>query len=59
MFLKGVIVAGGATALTAVSASHLADSRNNAAQAEAGPATTPQGYRETEHIKAFYRTLRD
>ena len=60
LFLKGVIAAGGATALTAVAAPHLADPPEDK-QADAGgnPDALSQGYRETAHIKAYYRTLRD
>ena len=60
LFLKGVIAAGGATALTAVSAHHLADSVKDK-QADAGLNADPvsQGYHETAHINAYYRTLRD
>ena len=61
LFLKGVIAAGGATALTAVAAPHLADHPPEDKQADAGgnPDVVSQGYRETAHIKAYYRTLRD
>jgi hypothetical protein len=66
LFLKGVIAAGGATALTAVSAPHIADPLDIADPLEdkqAGPgsntASVSKGYRETAHIKAYYRTLRD
>jgi hypothetical protein len=58
-FLKGVVAAGGATALTAVSASQIADSQGSAVPAEQITPTLPQGYRETEHVKAYYRALRD
>ena len=58
-FLKGVVAAGGATALTAVSASQIADSPRRAVQTEQSTPTLPQGYRETEHVKAYYRALRD
>ena len=60
LFLKGVIAAGGATALTAVSAHHLEDPVNDK-QTDAGVDADPvsQGYHETAHIHAYYRTLRD
>jgi hypothetical protein len=58
-FLKGVVAAGGATALTAVSASQFAHSPESAVQAEQPAATLPQGYRETAHVRAYYRALRD
>ncbi|MEN8761489.1 MAG: twin-arginine translocation signal domain-containing protein [Thiogranum sp.] len=60
LFLKGVIAAGGATALTAVSAPHMPDPVEDK---QAGPGENPgsvsKGYRETAHVKAYYRTLRD
>lgn len=60
LFLKGVIAAGGATALTAVSAHHLADPlKDKQAVAGLNPDPVSQGYRETAHVKAYYRTLRD
>jgi secreted PhoX family phosphatase len=60
LFLKGVIAAGGATALTAVSAHHLADPlEDKQAGADLNPDPVSQGYHETAHIKAYYRTLRD
>jgi len=60
LFLKGVVAAGGATALTAVSAPHFTDPLDDK-QADTGrkPDAVSQGYRETAHIKAYYRTLRD
>ena len=60
LFLKGVIAAGGATALTAVSAHHLVDpvkDRQTDGGLNANP--VPRGYHETDHINAYYRTLRD
>jgi hypothetical protein len=60
LFLKGVIAAGGATALTAVSAPHIADPLEDKQAGPGGnPAAVSKGYRETAHIKAYYRTLRD
>jgi hypothetical protein len=58
-FLKGVMAAGGVTALTAVSASHFTDSHTGAAHAQERSEIPPQGYRESEHVKAYYRALRD
>ena len=59
MFLKGFAVAGGAAAITAVSATGLVDP-DTKAQAAAGTAEKPasKGYHETQHIKDFYRVLR-
>ena len=60
LFLKGVVAAGGATALTAVSAHHHADPLNES-QADVGhnPDPAEQGYHESAHVKAYYRTLSD
>ena len=59
IFLKGAAAAGGAAAITAVSASGLID-------ADTEPDILPdtadnkasKGYHETQHIKDYYRTLR-
>lgn len=59
LFLKGAAAAGGVTALAAVSASGLNDSDtadNTDPGTAAGPAS--RGYRETAHIREYYRTLR-
>jgi hypothetical protein len=53
-FLQGVAAAGGAGALMA--ASGRVQGLEAAAQAEAKP--DDRGYRLTEHIAAYYRTLR-
>ncbi len=60
LFLKGVIAAGGATALTAVSAHQLVDPVKDG-QTDGGLNADPvsRGYHETAHINAYYRTLRD
>jgi nitrous oxide reductase len=61
MFLKGTAVAGGAAALTAVSATGLVgpatESELGAAPAAADK-TASKGYHETQHIKDYYRILR-
>jgi len=60
LFLKGAVAAGGATALTAVSAPHLTDPIDDERVDPGGNHhAVSQGYRETAHIKAYYRTLRD
>jgi hypothetical protein len=60
LFLKGVIVAGGATALTAVSAHHLVEpSTDKLADASLNPDRVSRGYHESAHVTAYYRTLRD
>lgn len=53
-FLQGVAAAGGAGALMA--ASGRIQGLETAAQAEAKPGG--RGYRLTEHVEAYYRTLR-
>jgi nitrous oxide reductase len=59
MFLKGFAVAGGAAAVTAVSATGLVDAGTKT-KAAAGTAEKPasRGYHETPHIKDYYRVLR-
>ena len=59
MFLKGFAVAGGAAAVTAVSATGLV-AAGTKAKAAAGTAAKPasRGYHETRHIKDYYRVLR-
>lgn len=58
-FLKAAVAAGGAGALTTVTASPI----DQVAAAETPPADTPEvkprGYRETAHIRDYYRTLRE
>lgn len=57
IFLKGVAAAGGATALTAVAATRITDDKSGeAAPGNSVPAN--RGYRETPHIREYYRTLR-
>lgn len=57
-FLKGIVAAGGASALTAVSASHLTDILDDHQAAADDAATAARGYHETPHIREYYRTLR-
>jgi len=56
-FLKGMAVAGGATALATVFASRLtaADTTGTATRKTVQPAS--RGYHETDHIRDYYRTL--
>jgi len=57
-FLKGVAAAGGATALGSVFASGLmAPERGGTADRKIQPQES-RGYRETDHIREYYRTLR-
>jgi len=57
-FLKGVVAAGGATALTTFFAARLVadDTRGTAARKSAVMAS--RGYHETDHIRDYYRTLK-
>jgi nitrous oxide reductase len=59
MFLKGAAIAGGAAALTAVSATGLvAADTENELPPDATDKTASKGYHETQHIKDYYRSLR-
>lgn len=54
-FLKGVAAAGGATAVAVAGGAAVADvSSKNTAKAEA-EAPESKGYRETDHIREYYR----
>jgi hypothetical protein len=57
-FLKGVAVASGAAALTGVFASGLVTPGPGATAARKPDPRTSRGYRETDHIREYYRTLR-
>jgi hypothetical protein len=57
-FLKGVAAAGGATALTAVFASRLMASGSEGTAVRKTRQPESRGYRETDHIRDYYRTLR-
>ena len=52
-FLKGAAVAGGAVTV-AVAAGNASAAAPQAAQPEAG--ASDQGYRETAHVRAYYKT---
>ncbi|WP_455222160.1 twin-arginine translocation signal domain-containing protein [Kaarinaea lacus] len=57
-FLKGVVVGGGAAALSTVSADLF--TKNNAkTKLERAKAQSTKGYHETPHIRAYYQTLRN
>ena len=58
IFLKGAAAAGGAAAITAASASGLVDADTEADVIPAADNKASKGYRETQHIKDYYRTLR-
>jgi nitrous oxide reductase len=59
IFLKGAAAAGGAAALTAVSATGLVDAGTEKQPApDATNKTASKGYHETQHIKDYYRSLR-
>ena len=57
-FLKGVVVAGGATALTSVSAGLLTESNSTEKRANTKTRSS-KGYHETPHIQAYYQSLRN
>ena len=56
-FLKGMAVAGGATALATVFASRLAAEDTAGTAAVKTGQTASRGYHETDHIRDYYRTL--
>lgn len=53
-FFKAVAI-GGATAAAAVATTFVGERRTSTETVAAGP-SAPLGYRETEHIKHYYRT---
>lgn len=55
-FLKGVVVAGSAAAVTAVSTTSATAAQKKEGPASAGAETT--GYRETPHILEYYEKAR-
>ncbi|MGB5474302.1 MAG: twin-arginine translocation signal domain-containing protein [Gammaproteobacteria bacterium] len=58
-FLKGVAAAGGATALTTVFASGLIATDPGGTAVRKNQQPESRGYRETDHIREYYRTLRE
>ena len=57
-FIAGVAVAGGATALTSLSAvSEPAESTSDSLPANS-PEAESRGYQMTEHVRAYYRACR-
>ena len=57
-FLKGVVAAGGATALTGLFASRLVADDTSGTAAPKSKVMASRGYHETDHIRDYYRTLR-
>lgn len=57
-FLKGVVAAGGATALTSLFASRLVADDAGGTAAPKRKVMASRGYHETDHIRDYYRTLR-
>jgi len=57
-FLKGVLAGGGAAAVAMASAKGMAAPVEAPAKQDA-PESPPQGYRETPHIRDYYKTTRD
>ena len=56
-FLKGVVTAGGTTALATFFASRLMASDNGGTALSKTPQPESRGYHETDHIREYYRTL--
>lgn len=57
-FLKGVAMAGGAAALTGIFTSRLMADDTRGTARRKGDSMPSCGYHETDHIRAYYRTLR-
>ncbi|MGB5259065.1 MAG: twin-arginine translocation signal domain-containing protein [Gammaproteobacteria bacterium] len=57
-FLKGVVAAGGATALTSLFATRLIADDTAGTAARKSEVMASRGYHETDHIRDYYRTLR-
>ena len=57
-FLKGVVAAGGTTALAAFFSSRLIADDHNGTAAHKSEVIASRGYHETDHIRDYYRTLR-
>lgn len=56
-FLKGLAVAGGSAALAATASAAATDVEEKADVAES-TSSKQSGYRETDHVRAYYRTAR-
>lgn len=54
-FLKGVAAAGGATAVAVAGGAAVADVSPEAAPTAGASAPESKGYRETDHIREYYR----
>ncbi len=55
VFLKGVAVAGGATAVAVAGGSAVADVSGGKPEASKAKAEGSKGYHETDHIREYYR----
>ena len=55
-FLKGAVAAGGVAAISVISASKLHDDKGEPPEREQDIQES-RGYHETDHIRAYYRTL--
>ncbi|MDH3316854.1 MAG: hypothetical protein OER43_13955 [Gammaproteobacteria bacterium] len=54
-FMKGVAVAGGATAVAVAGGGAVADVSADKPEAAKAKAESTQGYHETDHIRKYYR----
>ncbi len=57
-FLTGVVAVSGATALTTFCAARLRAAASGGTATRKNADTASRGYHETDHIRAYYRTLR-
>jgi len=58
-FLKAAVAAGGATAISRVSAAPSEEPANTHTIPDLDAGQQPSGYRESDHIREYYKTLRE
>ena len=58
-FLKAAVAAGGTTALSTLSTAPVAATDNPDSRPDADARTESRGYRETAHIKEYYKIIRE
>lgn len=58
-FLKAAVAAGGATAISRVSAAPSEEPANSPVSPDLDAGQQPSGYRESDHIRKYYKTLKE